>query len=387
MKLLPDNPSLDHLRQQAKDLLAGLKESVPATTLADAQRSLAEQYGFRTWPDMKTEVDQRRGHTDVASPELAIELAQTFDLGSPIEPMRSVSADDMGRAWSMTTDRGRWAVRTMDTWYPIVDADTDVQLQKAALAAGVTLPIPQVSRSGAIVEEVGGHRWRACEWRHSGPPLAAPVDAATTRKVGQTLATIHALAIPIDRISPWHAARLVPEPWQEVAQRATTAQASWVVDLKERIPDLLELDVIGAVPEQSAPVLCHNTLGPGVVRRGSAGELVVLSWEHAGGQPTGWELCDALVHWTNDPNGGINRAAALAMVDGYRTVTGTLPPIGIDSFHGAAISLVNYLNGLIGDALNEPAEERRALANRSVHHLLTHMPTRSTFEQILEAVG
>jgi hypothetical protein len=29
MKTLPDNPNLDHLRRQAKDLLAGLRDSRP----------------------------------------------------------------------------------------------------------------------------------------------------------------------------------------------------------------------------------------------------------------------------------------------------------------------------------------------------------------------
>jgi hypothetical protein len=61
MKMLPDNPNLDHLRRQAKDLLAGLRDSDPHASLADAQASLAEQYGFRTWTDLKAEVDRRQG--------------------------------------------------------------------------------------------------------------------------------------------------------------------------------------------------------------------------------------------------------------------------------------------------------------------------------------
>ena len=71
MKTLPDNPNLDHLRRQAKDLLAGLRDTHPDASLADAQASLAEQYGFRTWTDLKAEVDRRRGHGRVADPALA----------------------------------------------------------------------------------------------------------------------------------------------------------------------------------------------------------------------------------------------------------------------------------------------------------------------------
>ena len=71
MKTLPDNPNLDHLRRQAKDLLLGLRDSTPAASLADAQASLAEQYGFDSWPQLKAEVDRRQGQAELADPALA----------------------------------------------------------------------------------------------------------------------------------------------------------------------------------------------------------------------------------------------------------------------------------------------------------------------------
>ena len=60
MKALPERPNLDHLRQQAKDLLATIRASHPETSLATAQTLLARQYGLRTWPELKAEVDRRR---------------------------------------------------------------------------------------------------------------------------------------------------------------------------------------------------------------------------------------------------------------------------------------------------------------------------------------
>lgn len=72
VKALPERPNLDHLRQQAKDLLAQLRASNPETPLASAQTLLAEQYGFRTWPDLKAEVDRRRGERE-ASREVPME--------------------------------------------------------------------------------------------------------------------------------------------------------------------------------------------------------------------------------------------------------------------------------------------------------------------------
>jgi hypothetical protein len=57
---LPENPSLEQLRKQAKELLA----SGAHADLAAAQRALALQYGFPSWPKMKTAVEAamlRRG--------------------------------------------------------------------------------------------------------------------------------------------------------------------------------------------------------------------------------------------------------------------------------------------------------------------------------------
>lgn len=161
MKTLPDNPNLDHLRRQAKDLLAGLRDSRTEVSLADAQAMLAQRYGFRTWTDLKAEVDRRRGQADVADEKLARAVAACFGLGEVTGPMRSVArADEMGRRWSLETERGRWAVRTMDSWRPIVDAEADVALQQAAAGAGILLPTPVRGLSGAVVETVGGHGWR-----------------------------------------------------------------------------------------------------------------------------------------------------------------------------------------------------------------------------------
>src|SRR5262245_39933003 len=68
---LPNDPSLEHLRKEAKRLAQGVRAgdapaiprarqfhpvAAPATTgflLADAQRAIARQYGFASWPKLK----------------------------------------------------------------------------------------------------------------------------------------------------------------------------------------------------------------------------------------------------------------------------------------------------------------------------------------------
>lgn len=386
MKTLPDNPDLDHLRRQAKDLLAGLRDSRPTATLADAQASLAAQYGFRTWTDLKAEVDRLRGRADVADAVLAEQVAARFGLGRVTGALRSLSRpDEVGRRWSLETERGRWAPRTVDDVYPVTDGEDNTRFQEAAALAGVALPAPVRSTAGAAVERIGDNQWRVYEWLNSGQPLAAPVSATVTREVGDLLATLHGLRFECDGICPWNARLLDDTGWAALADRAEQRGASWAPLLGAAVPTLVELESIQD-SEPARPVLCHNNLSPGNVRRGAGGQLVVTGWEHASGLPPSWELADALVRWTVDPSGGVNAAGARALLAGYRARAGALPRLRLDSFHGAATALLNYVRGQVHVALAATGTEDRRYADRDVRHLLTHLATRATYEQVLDAL-
>lgn len=379
MKTLPDSPHLDHLRQQAKDLLAGLRDSRPQTTLSEAQAQLAQQYGFRTWPELKAEVDHRSAG-EQADDAIARAIASAYDLGDVTGAMRSIARpDDSGRRWSLDTAHGRWEVRTMDDWWPIVDADTGVRLQEAALKAGVSLPLPVRSRSGAIVEKVGDHTWRVDEWVHAGPPLSAPVGAKNAYGAGQILATLHGLGLEVDRISPYHSRRLTDSTWAELVAKAKGASVDWAEELSNASHNLADLERIGADVEPPEPVLTHNNVTPNNVRRTAEGRLIVVGWEHVGGLPPSWELAIALQQWVlRSPTG------AKAMLDGYREVAGELPRLDLAMFRGAVISLANYVWGQVDYALAATTEADRQHGNRSVRHLLSGLPTRADLERLAE---
>lgn len=384
MKTLPDNPNLDHLRRQAKDLLAGLRDSDPNASLSDAQASLAAQYGFRTWTDLKAEVDRMRGKVDVADPALARQIATRFGLGEVTGSMRSVSrSDEIGRRWTLETERGRWAPRTVDNVFPVTDGEENLRFQEAAARASVRLPAPVRSRTGAAVETIEGNRWRVYQWLHAGPPLAAPVSATVTREVGDVLATMHAMRFPADDICPWNAGLLSTTSWARLAQVAADTGAAWAAVLGSAVPTLVGLESIGDAAATTEPVMCHNNFNPGNVRRGD--RLIVVGWEHASGLPPEWELSAALANWAVDPGGGVNAVGVRALVDGYRARAGALPPLCLDSFRGHATGLLNYVAGEVDVALHADTADEQRYADRNVRHLLTHVPSRTTYEQILAA--
>ena len=99
MPELPARPDLDQLRHQAKDLLRAAKDAdasarariaavADETTLAAAQLALAREYGFPSWPRMKTEVERR-------------EILDSRDLGR----LRSLLGEDPALA---TSSMERW---------------------------------------------------------------------------------------------------------------------------------------------------------------------------------------------------------------------------------------------------------------------------------------
>lgn len=132
-------------------------------------------------------------------------------------------------------------------------------------------------------------------------------------------------------------------------------------------------------------MLCHSNLNPGNVRLGPHGRLIVTGWEHANGLPPEWELSAALASWAVNPNGGINAAGARALLEGYRERAGSLPALTLDTFRGAATGLQNYVAGQVGGALDAAGTDDERYADRSVRHLLTHLPSAETYERVLDA--
>ena len=53
----PEYPNLEHLKKRAKDLLRELQRQNSASKLAGAQRAIAREYGFASWPKLKALVE------------------------------------------------------------------------------------------------------------------------------------------------------------------------------------------------------------------------------------------------------------------------------------------------------------------------------------------
>ena len=389
MRTLPDSPSLDHLRRQAKDVLVQLRDVRSGATLADAQKLVAEQYGFRTWPDLKAEVDHRCAAVRTAEEGTEAAVALAFDLGAPQSPLVAVERQWAGQAWSFTTDSGRWLARRLFPWFDESAVETEVLLADAAAGAGIRTLRPVRSKAGAVVETLAGARWRVYELPSLGPEPSTPADPRLAAAAGRILARVHNLRLPAPGPVPrWLTSVRSEEQWRHLHRAAESAGAPWAALLAEVIPTLVEVSaIVEPVDRDQDTVLSACHYPPNAFRVAGPDDLAVVSWEHAGATLPRWDLGATLTAWSGGVPGEVNRAAARALVVGYAGEADVPHPFDLGIFTAAVCADLNWLGSRIRIALTEAVQERRDEADRAVPWLLERPPSRAGFQAILDAVS
>ncbi|MEV4263576.1 hypothetical protein [Kribbella sp. NPDC049584] len=379
MKLLPDRPSIEFLRKEAKDLLAALRETTPDASLADAQRALAAEYGLRDWPALKAEVERRAAAAPAAPAGLADALAEAFALGNVTAEPRPVAFTSMGRCWELTTDRGRWLAVTVFDWITNEQAELGARLRDAAVEVGVAAPVGVRSPRGQLVEGVQGENWRVHEWLEVGPSPALPVSAAVARRAGTAYRKLHALAIPTEMpMTPYLVWRRDATEWNKLLERARNAGKPWADRLEAILPLWLDLQTIEAEVDPAELILCNSNLIPTHIRLGRDDELIVMEWDFTGSMTPALELGSALTQWVMRPT--VNRRALAAFREGY----GDWPAMDLSSFSVAITGWLNWAYNAICEAIDPQDSDHAEFAEREAVGVLDRPMTRAGLEQLLE---
>lgn len=388
MRYLPDNPNLDFLRQEAKDLLAALRESDPKAVLAEAQRAVADQYGFRTWPELKAEVERRRSAPPTADPGLAHDLAAAFDLGDVKAPLTPISYTFMGRRWRLETVRGVWLVGPVFDWMGNDQIARATELRERARAEGVLAPRPVRAADGAFVKRVNGKNWRVDEWMDFGPEVLQPVRSSVARQVGRSLATVHEVAMPTDHVlTPFGSGHLTyrhsDAEWDQLVAGTSAAGKPWADDLvRLREGPLRALEAVPFRQAAEPLVVSIADLSIGAVRMGPHDDLVLVHWDFAGPHLPEWELAYVLNHWAI--NGPVNPGVARAVVAGYRDRAGTVPSLDLSSFWVTITAQLNWTYNQFCTARDAIGEEERAYVEGELRGLIADPLTVTKIEKLLE---
>lgn len=217
MRTLPESASLDHLRRQAKDLLAVLRRSRPSATLADAQASVAREYGYESWAQLKAAAEQQRAaSTEIAAIELVEALVDRYGLGHATGAMRRVERTWAGHLWELEASAGRVVFTELFDYVKPEDIELEAGFVERAIAGGISAPAPIRTTVGAVVAPLNGTNWRAHRWVRLGPAPTKPPSPRTAAAAGRGLAVLHSLALPAPRpVARW---LNVPTPRAGVAR-------------------------------------------------------------------------------------------------------------------------------------------------------------------------
>lgn len=387
MRTLPTTPNLEHLKQQAKDLLDALRETKPQATLADAQRTLAEQYGFRTWADLKHEVEQLREAPELADEELVAALAKAFDLGDLTSPGVIVTYELSCPVLRVETTAGRWQARGLLPWMTEEQLARGFGLMEAAAGKGVRTPMPKRSTDGSFAVGLGDRRWRVEQWMDLGPAIVKPIGKAHARKIGEVLGTLHALRIVPDvDMGAWTGNRHSPERWQEVLGIVKGHDAPWAAALEAALPTIQDLMTVATEPPGDL-ILSHNDLW-NAVHTSRDGSLTVVGWEFAGATPASWELGSALHALTETPDGELNTGVVPSIVEGYASATGSQPEIHLSMFAMAINAWDSWVVSRMNIALSNESDDRsRVLAVKELDHILKTPLSRERLQRIVRAAA
>jgi hypothetical protein len=390
MKTLPDSPSLDHLRRQAKDVLQQLRAVRPGASLSDAQTAVAEQYGYRTWPDLKAEVERRCASVRTADGGFVAAVAEAFALGTPTGPLVAQERQWAGHAWLLTTNKGRWVARQLFGWFDEGAVDSEVLLAETAVAAGIRTPRPVRTAGGAVVATVSGDRWRVFEFLTMGPEPSTPANPRHAAAAGRILGKVHQFGLPApEPVQPWLTSVLPESSWWKLHELCAARGMPWADRLAEVIPGIVDSTRIIEPVDPAEPVVlsaCHYA--PNAFRVAGPDDLVVTGWDHAGSIRPRWDLGGTLSGWSGGAAEEVNGATVRALLSGYAEEATVPEPLDLGIFSAALSASLNWLVSRIRIAINpsEPAEERE-IAGRAVPWLLAHPPSRDRFEAILHANG
>lgn len=312
-------------------------------------------------------------------------VASVFDLGRPLSEPARAARGELGVIWRLLTETGEWAIKEL--LLPDDETGSDIELQLAALAAGIPLPRPILTAAGHAIASTRGAQVRVYEWVELLPDRWCPPYQA-----GELLAAVHGLEVPAGPAHWFYYSPLGTERWQVLLARAEVARpAVWAKRLAELVPALSRAEaqwVLGEPPGPSA-VQGHMDFNPDNIRLRHDGTPVVLDWENAAATDPGAEVAMAATEFLARTVVGSGhrsgREAARAFVDGYRHAGGRFEPSGPEVF-AMALACQAHLLDLFSERLGDPScgAEDRARAAQALHEMTIAPVTADLARDLLE---
>lgn len=273
----------------------------------------------------------------------------------------------MGEVWKVVTDMGAWAVKSLFEWGDAPARPPDIDVQLAALGAGIPLPRPVLTADDRAVVSIDGTRYRAYEWAELDPATPRPATPGRAAEAGDLLGRLHRLGLPADgEVDDWYTTPAPASELSALGERAMAEGRPWADAFVAALPAVERLRPF--VPDDHGPArLCHRDFEPtNVLPLAGDGPYVVLDWENAGPLPADAELASALHVWCGG-QGAVRLDSAESFLESYRAAGGDAELDPDRSWAMTVSTAVNFLAVMAEQAMAD--DEHRDFAERQLGEL------------------
>jgi Ser/Thr protein kinase RdoA (MazF antagonist) len=219
---------------------------------------------------------------------LAGDVADAFDLGTPLGPMREVAGGEQARIWRLDSSTGSFAVKEARRGFEARLDGVDIAFPDSVRAqTGVLMPMPVRRPGGPYVVDLAGRPVRVSAWLD----VQAPDRGLDPDEVGGLLAALHQVDFPLaeePEVHPWYREPVGQPRWHELVALLEEAGAPFAATLRAEVPYLVDLE--GLLEPPTSLRMCHRDLWSENVLRTATGELCVIDWDNCGPADPSHEL-------------------------------------------------------------------------------------------------
>lgn len=297
-----------------------------------------------------------------------VEVLSRLNLGTLVQSPRFVARGAMGEIFRVDTDQGTWAVKALFEWDPTSARPPDVDVQVAAIDAGIAMPHPVLSEDGDAVIAIDDARFRVYEWVDLDQPAPVPASPHHARRAGEILGVIHNLNVEsVGDVDDWYLTPPDRGRWVDLIAASRAAGEDWANQLHDHVGMLDDMALFAAAAAHQPPRMCHRDFNPSNVLPDRNGQLVTLDWENAGPLEPAAEIASSLIDWSTSP-GVIDPETARVFLGGYNALANKPVALTTGSFAVAVATFLNFLAVMCDQALHDPAH--RDFARSNVHKML-----------------
>ncbi|MEX2245311.1 MAG: phosphotransferase [Dehalococcoidia bacterium] len=309
-----------------------------------------------------------------------------FGLGEPAD-CQPVPGGLSHRMWQLRTDRGIFAVKQLnrdfanDEWW-VAWYERAFRIEMACFEAGVPLPRPIPTAAGRALAEIAGAddhplTLRANEWVEGVPGMSCPTTPEIASQVGEILATIHGLQLPVESDTRLVLKTFGPAHWTSLRERL--ARAGWehagLLDVCQ--PAVVEAEqlVEAATARAAAPLMSHRDADQKNVLLQDS-RVFLLDWDAAGPVHPRQEVAKEALNWSGAHRGDPRPELVAAMFEGYRRAGGVFDHPSPDDFAEYFCVLLGWLEfnlrRVLGERIDHPGAQ--IIAGEQAVKLLQTIP-------------